>query len=186
VSFFTYFAEVDRSNFDHVVVGTVTDGVWTTFNGGSTWQKAAGLSSCSEPDCTPRTNSFNGVISPADGNVVYVMSLDVNESDAGVPSRGRHIYRSDDGGLNFRIVVDQGGEVVLINGPTMAAHPTDADLLYFTFGSKQQYPNGINLYTYDDITGQTTWNTSSDYFEIRALTFNPADPSVIYAGFEGE
>ena len=182
---FTYFAEIDRSNLDHIVVGTVTDGVWTTLNGGATWQQATGLSSCSAPECTPRTNSFNGVISPADGNVVYVMSLDLNESDAGAPSRGRHIYRSDDGGLSFRIVLDEGGEIVLPNGPTMAAHPTDADLLYFSFGSKQQYPGGINLYTYDDVSGQTTWNTSPDYFEIRSFTFNPADPGVIYVGFEG-
>lgn len=47
-------------------------------------------------------------------------------------------------------------------------------------------PNGLNLYRYDDITGQTTWNLSIKYFGILGFAFNPADPSVIYAGFEGK
>ena len=45
---------------------------------------------------------------------------------------------------------------------------------------------GSNVVVADDLTGLTTWNTSSDYYEIRALEFNPADPGVVYAGFEGE
>jgi hypothetical protein len=185
VGFATYFAAFDPADLDHVVVGTVTDGVWATFDGGTTWQQATGLSTCAPPECTPRVNAFSGVVSPADPSVVWVMALDLNEADAGAPNRGRHVYRSDDGGRSFRPVVDDGGDVVLINGPVLAAHPTDRDLLYFPWGSRSQI-GGVRLYRYDDLSGQTTWNLSPEWFEIRALTFHPTDPAVLYGGFEGE
>lgn len=180
VGVISYFASIDPANFDHVVIGEATGGVWTTFDGGASWTQASGLSATGGP-----RNSFNGMISAADGNVVYVMSLDLDENQAGVPSRGRHIYRSEDGGLIFAPVVDQGGDIVLTNGPTMATDPTDSDLLYFSWGSRSQI-GGVNLYRYDHASGQTSTTFSSDFFEIRALDFNPADTSVLYGGFEGE
>lgn len=176
-----YFADIDPVNPDHAVIGEATNGVWTTTDGGATWTNALGLSSTGGP-----RNSFNGVVSPADPSVVYVMSLDLDESDSGAPSNGRHVYRSSDGGFHFAPVVDQGGDIVLTNGPTMAAHPTDANVAYFSFGSKSFDPFGIRLYRYDHASGQTTSNLSNDYFEIRSMAFNPADAGVMYMGFEGE
>ena len=61
------------------------------------------------------------------------MGIDVdNTSDA---AHGRHIYQSDDGGATYRPVVDEAPGVKLINGPVMAAHPTNRDVLYFIFGT---------------------------------------------------
>src|SRR3954454_24065128 len=45
-----------------------------------------------------KTNVFNVVVSPADARVVWAMAIDINEMDSNVPSQGRHIYRSVDGG----------------------------------------------------------------------------------------
>ena len=180
VSPLTYFAAIDPANLDHVVIGSATSGVWTTFDGGTSWTQAAGLSITGGP-----RNSFNGVISAANGNVVYVNSIDLDEAASGAPSNGRHMYRSDDGGLSFTTVVDQGGGIVLTNGPTMATDPANDGLLYFSFGSRTQL-GGVNLYRYDHSTGQTTTTFSSDFFEIRAFDFNPADSGVLYGGFEGE
>ena len=180
VSPLTYFAAFDPSNLDNAVIGTATDGIFATVDGGRSWQKAAGLSSTDGP-----ANAFNGVFSPAFNGIVYVMALDLNESDAGAPSGGRHIYRSTDGGLSFVPVVDQGGVITLTNGPTMAADPADANVVYFSFGSKA-FLGGVYLYRYDHAAAATTQGFNTRYYRIHALAFNPTDPSTIYAGFEGE
>ena len=179
VSSLTYFAAFDPSNLDNAVIGMARHGVFATLDGGVTWRNASGLSSTAGP-----ANSFNGVFSPAVSGVVYVMSLDRNESDQGAPSQGRHIYRSDDGGFSFTPVVDQGGAIILTNGPTMAADPADSNVVYFTFGERWSL-GGVYLYRYDHAAGTTTMGFDTRHSEIRSLTFNPASSSVIYAGFEG-
>lgn len=175
----TYFAAFDPNDLDHVVIGVVTTGVWTTENGGASWTQATGLSAGG-----PR-NSFNGVVNGGDGNVVYVMSLDLDQNASGDPSNGRHIYRSNDGGLTFAEVVDQGDGIVLTNGPTMATPPANPNVVYFSWGSRAQI-GGVNLYRYDHVFGTTTTQFNNRFFEIRAFEFNPADNGVLYGGFEGE
>lgn len=180
VGFLVYFASIDPADLDHVVIGQVIDGAVTTHDAGSTWTVATGLSSTGDGP----VNAFNGVVSPADSNVVWVMGLDIDESDAGAPSQGRHVYRSEDGGLTFVPVVDGGSSgIVLTNGPVLAPHPTDADVLYFPFGSR--FEGGVWLYRYDDATGQTGASFSPDFFQIRALVVDPARPQRVLAGFEG-
>lgn len=174
-----YFAAVDPHDLDHVVVGMTTTGVWTTTNAGASWTQATGLSSTGGP-----VNGFSGVISPAGSTEVFVMALDIAESDAGAPSQGRHIYRSGDGGVSFAPVVDQGGDVTLINGPLLAAHPTAPGVLYFTFGSRFLDPPGSFLYRYDHATGAVTSHFTTRGTGLRAIGFHPVDPSVMYLGLE--
>ena len=171
-----YRAAFDPSNLDHIVVGAVSNGAFVTFDGGATWTQATGLSSIG----TGPVNVFSAVVSPADPMTVFVMGLDIAESDAGAPSQGRHIYLSRDGGLTFHPVVDRSNDVILPNGVPMAAHPTDADVVYFSYGSSFQ-GYGADLYHYDDATGQTT-KTHNDYHGLPAIGFNPADPSFMYLG----
>ena len=174
-----YFAAFDPASLDHVVTGQATTGVYTTFDGGATWVPGTGLSATNGPH-----NSFSGSISPANSGVVYVMSLDLDESDAGAPSQGRHIYRSQDGGQSFTSVVDHGGAITLTNGPLLKAHPLDANVAYFVFGQRFGDPMGTFLYRYDHGTGQTTFGFDESYFGYRAMAFNPADPGTIYLGLE--
>ena len=174
--FLFYRAGFDPSNLDHVVFGVVVDGAYVTFDGGQTWTRSTGLSSTG----TGSVNVFNVVVSPADPMTVFAMGLDIAESDSGAPSQGRHIYLSRDGGLSFRPVVDASADIVIPNQPPMAAHPTDADVVYFTFGSSFQ-GFGADLYRYDHSTGQVT-KTHNDYHRIPVIDFNPADPSVMYLG----
>jgi hypothetical protein len=99
------------------------------------------------------------------------------------PSRGRHIYRSSDGGQSFVTVVDDGNGIVLINGPVMEADPGNADVLYFPFGSR--FAAGVTLYKYDHSTGTTTWQFNTDHTGARALAIDPDLPGVVHIGFEG-
>jgi hypothetical protein len=175
-SFLYYRAAFDPRNLDHVVVGAVTSGAFVTFDGGRSWTQATGLSSTG----TGSVNVFSVVVSPADSMTVYAMGLDIAEMDAGAPSQGRHIYMSKDGGITFTPVVDRSSDVILPNGVPMAGHPTNANVVYFTYGSSFG-GYGADLYRYDDATGQVT-KTHNDYHGLPSIAFNPADASTMYLG----
>jgi hypothetical protein len=155
----------------------MVNGAFVTFDASRTWTQSIGITK-------GIANVFNVVVSPADPRVVWAQGLDITEADAGAPSGGRHIYRSVDGGLTFGAAVDQGAGVTLVNGTTMAAPPSNPDVVYFVFGTS--FGNyGTNLYKYDAATGQVTW-THNGYDEIGAIAFSPASPSLLYLGLVSE
>jgi photosystem II stability/assembly factor-like uncharacterized protein len=156
----------DPANLDHIVAGTAAGGAWVSFDGGVSWAQAA-----------QQKNIFNVVVSPADPNVVWAMGIDLKDDS-------RHIYRSTDGGRSYTAVVDGGGGVTLINGPTMAAHPVDPNVLYFVFGTYfQDY--GTDLFRYHAGSKSLTM-THSNFDGINAIAFSRRDPRVMYVGLESE
>ena len=167
----------DPANLDHIVAGMTSNGASVSRDGGRTWTKATGFGN-------GFVNAFNFAISPADGNTVWAMAINLAESDANVPSHGRHIYLSRDGGLTFQPVVDESPAVKLVNGPTMAAHPTDPDVVYFVFGTFFQF-YGTDLFRYDAASG-TLETTHLMYDDVNAITFSPIDPDLMYIGIEVE
>jgi hypothetical protein len=160
----------DPSDLEHIVAGTVGAGAFVSRDGGSTWTHAAGFAE--------RSNVFNLVVSPADGNRVWAMGLDL-------AGGARHIFQSEDGGASYAAVVDDvDGDVNLINGPVMAAHPTRRDVLYFVFGTRFQ-GYGTDLFRWDAGTRMLT-RTHNDHHDINAIAFSTIDPNLIYLGFEVE
>lgn len=156
----------DPVSLDHIVAGTAGGGAYVSFDGGVSWTQA-----------TQQKNIFNLVISPADPNVVWAMGIDLTDDS-------RAIYRSTDGGRSYTAVVDGGAGVTLINGPTMAAHPTDPNVLYFVFGTSfQDY--GTDLFRYDAAAKSLTM-THSGFDGIDAIAFSRRDPGVMYVGVESE
>ncbi|MGW0808746.1 hypothetical protein [Nonomuraea sp. NPDC002799] len=174
-----YTAVFDPYNLDHVVLGAAGHGARVTYDGGRTWRTSTGLT-----EDGGQINVFSAAVSPAAPNIVYVMGLNLAELDAGVPSGGRHIYRSLDGGRRFRPVVDQGGEVTLPNGPLLAAHPTDPGVLYFVFGTGWS-GLGTNVYRYDARHDRVTAN-HNPYDRVTSIAFNPANSRVMYLGVAEE
>ncbi|HSP35315.1 MAG TPA: dispase autolysis-inducing protein [Thermoanaerobaculia bacterium] len=162
----------DPHDLDHIVAGTATTGASVTRDGGLTW---------TQTNIGDGFNAFNIAVSPADGNVVWTMALDTMQSDT-PPVFGRHIYRSTDGGLTFRSVVDHGPSVTLINGPLLAPDPRDPAVLYFVFGTYFQ-GYGTDLFRYDANTDQLTI-AHNHYDDIDAIAFSRTDPHLIYLGLE--
>lgn len=158
----------DPRNLDHIVAGTAASGAFVTFDGGRTWARAS---------LADGYNVMNFAMSPADPNVVWAMAVDGRSGD-------HSIYRSTDGGRTFVSVVTGGGDVTIINGPVMAAHPTDANVLYFVFGTRFQ-GYGTDLFRYDAAT-QSLTKTHNANHDVNALAFSPADPTVMYLGLEIE
>ena len=167
-----YRVAFDPNDLDHVLVGLATEGAFVSEDGGATWQQATGFSKGGT-----RANVFNLVVSPIDGRIVWAMGLDLADD-------GRHIYRSKDGGRTFKRVLNQTRRVTLINGPIMAAHPTNPNVLYFVFGTYfQNY--GTDIYRYDARKKRVT-KTHNAYDDVSSIAFNPADPSVMYLGLTVE
>jgi hypothetical protein len=159
----------DPSDLDHIVAGMTTNGSFSTRDGGRHWERATGFGS-------GFVNAFNVVISPVDGNVVWVMALS--------ESLGRQIFRSIDGGATFAPAVAEAPGVKLVNGPIMAADPADANVLYFVFGTMFQ-GYGSDLFRFDAASGSLTV-THSDHHDINAIAFSRIDPRVMYLGIEIE
>lgn len=159
----------DPSDPDHIVAGMTTSGAWYTRDGGRNWQRSSGFGS-------GFVNAFNAVISPLDGDVVWVMALS--------ESLGRRIFRSTDGGATFVAEVAESSGVKLVNGPTMAADPSDSGVLYFVFGTGFQ-GYGSDLFRFDAGSRSLTV-THSDHHGIDAIAFSLTDPRLMYLGLEVE
>ncbi len=165
----------DPKDLDHIVAGTVTKGAFVSRDGGKTWTQATGFGDAG-------ANVFQFVMSPVDPNRVWCFGINLEEGNLGEASHGRHIYRSDDGGASYHPVVDEAPGVKLINGPTMAAHPTNRDVVYFVFGTWfQQY--GTDLFRYDDAQHELTM-THSDFDDVNSIAFSRRNPKVMYLGVE--
>ena len=161
---FVYRFTFDPRDLDHIVAGTMTNGAYVSRDGGVTWTRATGFQGTS-------ANVFQMVYSALDSNRVWAMGIDSE----------RRIFVSDDGGLSYRPVV-QSPTVILVNGPTMAAHPTNRDVLYFVFGT-HIFQYGTDVFRYDDAT-KTVRVSHNDQHDVNAIAFSRKDPSVMYLGLE--
>lgn len=167
-----YRAAFDPAALDHVLFGTLVDGVLVSDDGGANWTPAAGLG-------PGDANGFNLVVSPADGAVVWVEGLDLEDPN---DATARHIWRSTDGGLGFTAVVDSD-DATLYNGNHLFAHPTDPDVLYFVFGSN--FGNyGTDLFRYDHADGTIT--TTHNKWHDTVIAFMPGDPTWLWLGLSIE
>ena len=166
----------DPKDANRAVIGMMSQGVqWT--HDGTTWRAATGISA--------PTNIFSVAWSPADPDVVWAEGLDIDEMDAGLPSQGRHLWRSEDGGQSFAVVVDSSADLVLTNGLPMTPDPVDADVVWFEFGSSFQ-GEGTWVYRYDHGTDEVTRAHQPSWDEFRALVFSPADPTLMYVALVNE
>lgn len=163
----------DPANVDHILAGLSVGGAYVTTDGGVTWEP------CRMGLVGP-TNVFNIAISPADPNVVWAMGIYLPHVD--LPWRGRYIVRSTDGGRSFNAVLRQNSRITLRNGPVMTAHPTDPNVLFFSFGTFFQ-GYGTDIYRFDARTGRTEIR-HNDYHDVDAIVFGRSNPDVMYLGLE--
>lgn len=163
----------DPNDLDHVLFGSASDGAFVSMDGGKSWTKSTGLSP------SGKANAFEVVVSPVDSQVAWAEGIDLDENLANVPNEGRHIFRSDDGGLTFeRMVEHKAGQVTLTNGLPLVPHPTEKDVVYFEFGTDYA-AYGTDLFKWD---GTKLTMTHNAYDDMLAIAFSPADPSLLYLG----
>lgn len=171
----TYRGAFDPNDIDHVLFGAGVTGGWVTFDAGATWTSVAGLSETNGP-----VNLFNVVVSPIDGRLVWCMALDLDQADNGHPSGGKHIYVSTDGGRSFTPMVDNGGVIVLTNGPELTPHPTNPYKIAWTAANRF---TGLDIYEYDGRAGVVR-QAHRDFTKGRVVEYYPSNPRHMYVGLE--
>ncbi len=130
-------------NLDHILLGSVRQGVSVSFSGGAYWEVAAGLVT-EEGPVVP----FTIAISPADHNVVWLLASALHVVN-GYRKHERGIYRSQDGGYNFALAFGPDEDARLNNSSAVVPHPTQADVVY-AVGNFTQFADGgaLPLYRY--------------------------------------
>jgi hypothetical protein len=159
----------DPADLDHVLFGQSGAGAAVSFDGGVTVKPSAGLGM--------GINPFSLVISPVDRNIVWAQAKDLATSKA-------YVYRSTDGGETFSVVVTASTEIFLSNGTLLAPHASNANVLYFVFGTYYD-DYGTDLYRYDQATGQVT-KTHNVNDDVGVIVPSPADPNLLYLGLTVE
>ena len=186
---------VDPTNPKTVWVGTgeswmrntisIGDGVYKTTDGGETWQNM-GL---------PKTEHIvRIVVSPKDGNTVYVCAPGALWSDS--PDRG--LYKTTDGGKTWDLILT--GPNLSTGCSTLAMDPTNPDVLYaglwdfrrkgWTFrsgGNGGDAPSASALYK--SIDGGANWTEltpSPKPWGRTEVVIAPSNHDVVYAFVESK
>ncbi|NOG53458.1 MAG: hypothetical protein HND57_03890 [Planctomycetes bacterium] len=165
----------NEADFDHVMYMANRDGAFVTFDGGATWAPSEGLTSTDGP-----RNAFNAVFSPVDSDLVWCMSIDLDEADGGHPSGGKHLYASRDGGLSFEPRVDNGNGIVITNGPELTAHPRDRRKVAWVASNRY---TGLDVYELNGVTGVVSIS-HNDFLAGRCIEYYLPNPALMYIGLE--
>ncbi|MBI2838649.1 MAG: dispase autolysis-inducing protein [Acidobacteria bacterium] len=178
---YAYRVAFDPRDPNHMLLGASSKGAFVSTDGGRSWVPSTGLSASGG-----FVNVFAAVISPADGSMVWCEGIDMGASgDEGI----RHIYLSRDGGASFAPVVTETTGLILANGTPMWAHPTLANVLYFSFGAGQIPhigPYGSDLFRYNARTKRLKKAHNDLYHRIFDIAFSPEDPSMLYLAVSHE
>ncbi|MEZ4222199.1 MAG: sialidase family protein [Polyangiaceae bacterium] len=176
-----YSVSFDPADLDHAVCGTITDGTFVTFDGGKSW-------TASEGDAL-YANIFSLEVSPADGAIVWIEGSQLGWHEGQqIGPEGRRIWRSADGGKTFTVVLQaETSSAKLYNGNLLAAHPTDPEVVYFTFGTPPVGGLSSESFLYRlEASGKLTEQRQGGIDSYDAIAFSPASPSLIYLGISSE
>lgn len=182
-----YHAEFDRNDLQHVVIGTIDVGLQYSFDGGVNWDVAT-ISSVSSGDIF----CYDVRHTPGDSDVLWALCMDLDESDGGATTQGRHIYRSGDGGLTFQIAVDSMPDKSMSNGTVLMPPPGRPNEIYYEFFSCFNIsPNdddvgGTDIYYFDLETGEVTEYWQTDMTGVHSAAFHPDDPDFIWFGLDND
>ena len=155
----------DPANINHIIAGRLAGGAYVTFDGGRNWSRTS---------FGNNYNVMNFAVSPADPNVIWAMAVEIQ---SGVHA----MHRSTDGGRTFTQVVAESAEVEMQNGPVMAAHPTNPDILYYSHGVSDPEPI-TDLYRVE--AGGNVTHTRNFLPGFNAIVFSPVDPMLMYLGLQ--
>ncbi len=160
---------VDPGNPARYFVAVSSGGVWRTENAGTTWTPVFDKEGSYSIGCV--------TLDPRNPHTVWVGTGE-NNSQRSV-SWGDGVYRSDDGGKNWRNMGLKKSEHIGM----IAVDPRDSDVVYVAAQGPLWAPGGDRgLYKTTD--GGTTWNavlTVSENTGISEVWLDPRDSDVLYA-----
>ncbi len=148
---------------------TAAGGVWKSVNGGLDWKPIF--------DKQPVSSIGSIAVAPSDANVVWVGSGEANIR--GNVGEGNGIYRSTDGGANWKHVWITEGQI-----GTIVVHPHEPDIAFAAVLGSPFGP-GPDRGVFRTKDGGATW--TKVLFEdadtgASDVCFNAANPRILYAG----
>jgi photosystem II stability/assembly factor-like uncharacterized protein len=144
-------------------------GVWKSTDGGITWKPLF--------DAQPVSSVGSLAVAPSDPNVLYVGTGEANIR--GNVAAGNGIYKSVDGGKNWKHVWKQEGQI-----GTMAVHPSNPDIAFAAVLGKAFGPNperGV----YRTRDGGNTWEQvlkKDENAGASDVALDPSNPNIVFAG----
>ena len=147
--------------------------LWRSIDGGFTWDMRYDL-----PVATGDLRSFKRLeFAPTDGTVVYAGTAPRNNAlrgDSTIPSYG--VYKSVDGGLNWGPANDSQTSDCTVND--LAVQPDNPDVVFAATAAEGLYRSTDGGASWLQLTGLSI-------ADVRAVAIDPHNPSVVYAGAEG-
>lgn len=161
------------TNTLRAIVGFEDDGFLLTTDGGASWTNSTGLALLGNGE----VHGSSVLYSTVNADVVWAIATDKLQTLT--PSKGRHLYRSGDGGATFVPVVDHSSAgTIFVEGGLLASHPTDPMIVYAFFGTAVD-GYGTDVYRYSHSSGVLVTN-HNDAHGIGGVAFNPSFPNVMY------
>ncbi|MGJ4940716.1 beta strand repeat-containing protein [Bradyrhizobium sp. HKCCYLS1011] len=150
---------IDPNNPNIVYVGTPSNGLWVTKDGGSTWQQLSQLPATTEVDSSGVPTGFSGILfDPALGGVVNGVTQTIFAE-----SNGNGVYMSSNGGVSWTLLT--GGPTTVTNAAVSSTG------VYYAV-------DGTNLWVY----ANGHWSEPDVGMAgqpIQAVAVNPANPNQI-------
>jgi photosystem II stability/assembly factor-like uncharacterized protein len=157
---------VDAANYDFILIGAASGGLWKTVNGGTTWTRLT--------DNIITVGISDIEVNPSNHNEIYVSS-GVGTSGLLRGTYGVGVLKSTNGGLSWSLsnigIEYEDQEMVL----ELLMHPTNPSILY-ALTKKNIYKTtngGANWSIMVDIS-------SVDNVVFRDFKFKPGDPNTVY------
>lgn len=129
---------VDKSNQNHIIVGSIGGGIWKTTDGGANWQPLS--------DNHGNMYSFSLTIDPNNSSTYYWGSY------------GGRIYKSTDGGAVWTPIGNAGGSNVL----KILVHPTDSNILFASSQNNGLYKSTDAGATWTNVIGGRSYDVEFD------------------------
>ncbi|MCI0464314.1 MAG: hypothetical protein L0Z62_45855 [Gemmataceae bacterium] len=148
--------------------GTASGGVWKTTDGGHTWKPIF--------DDQPTSSIGAIAVAPSEPNIVYVGSGEANIR--GNVAAGNGIYRSTDGGKNWKHVWKQTGQI-----GHLVVHPRNSDIAFAAVLGSAFGPNperGVYRTTDGGQTWRQVLKKDADTGSID-VCLDPNNPRIVFA-----
>ncbi len=143
---------INPSNSQQILIGTIENGIYKTTNGGDDWNRII--------DDTLNTSLRDIIYHPDAPDTVYA-------------STNRGMYRSNDGGTTWHLMIPPGNPYSEIND--LEIHPVNHSIIFAA-------NHGLDGRGYKSADGGATWSTlDMEYIALVAIKIDKRQPNIVYA-----
>ncbi len=163
--------EMSPTNLDTMYAGAATGGVFKSVNGGASWQPVF--------DQSPSLSIGDIALDPANPNIVYVGTGEVNCGGGSMTYGGDGIYKSTDAGATWSQIGLQATQYI----SRIVVDPSNSQRI-FVGAMGRLFDTNPERGLYLSTDGGLTWNKKlfiSDSTGCIDVAINPQQPSIVYA-----